>query len=477
MGRQPSVRRAYLYTRTDYSRPRPIVTFAERDWRGQFRRDFARLLHSPAFRRLQGKTQLFSGMESDFFRNRLTHSLEVAQIAKSIALKINREHLANLNLVIDTDLVEFAGLAHDLGHPPFGHTGERVLNELMQNHGGFEGNAQTLRILARLEKKLDDPDTQLNEQAEPIWYDRGRDQSIGLNLCSRTLASILKYDHKIPDRVTPTRITKGYYGSEVPVVRKLKSDVAPGVKVLKTIECQIMDVADDIAYSTYDIEDALKAGLTNPVQLMYPGRPLIEAVTTRCRRGLGDPTFTAVQARSAAARCLGDFVPPDLSGPDAVATAKYISESGYFRNALTSSLVRRFVDGVVFKLDSTTPSVSEAYLERSVHEEVEVLKHFTYELMIESNRLKIVAKRADFILRTIMEALTVKDGHELLPNDFRRKYIQAAGGRIMRNHRASDTLPCMRVMCDFVAGMTDKYAVEFFSRLRSETYQTIFRDY
>jgi dGTPase len=125
------------------------------DYRSPFRRDYARLVHSPSFRRLQGKTQLFPGLESDFFRNRLTHSFEVAQIAKSITLFLNNsnEFLRTNEYVIDTDLVEFAGLAHDLGHPPFGHKGEKALNECMQDSGGFEGNAQTLRVLTRIEKK------------------------------------------------------------------------------------------------------------------------------------------------------------------------------------------------------------------------------------------------------------------------------------------------------------------------------------
>lgn len=124
-------------------------------FRSEFRRDFARLVHSPAFRRLQDKTQLIPGVQSDFYRNRLTHSMEVAQVAKSIAQKLNSDLEKNNRPKIDLDLVEFAGLAHDLGHPPFGHTGEAVLNEKMSMYGGFEGNAQTLRILARLEKKED----------------------------------------------------------------------------------------------------------------------------------------------------------------------------------------------------------------------------------------------------------------------------------------------------------------------------------
>lgn len=121
--------------------------------RSPYRRDYARLIHSPSFRRLQGKTQLYPGHESDFFRNRLTHSLEVAQIAKGIALRLNFEEPFLQANPIDCDLVEFAALAHDLGHPPFGHNGERALDDCMKQWGGFEGNAQTLRILTVMEKK------------------------------------------------------------------------------------------------------------------------------------------------------------------------------------------------------------------------------------------------------------------------------------------------------------------------------------
>ena len=140
-----------LYGETDCARE--IHVESKGSYRSPFRRDYARLLHCPAFRRLQGKTQLFPGAESDFFRNRLTHSLEVAQIAKSITLRINSVHPCFWDDPIDVDLVETAALAHDLGHPPFGHNGERAARHVYAQKGGFEGNAQTLRILARLEKK------------------------------------------------------------------------------------------------------------------------------------------------------------------------------------------------------------------------------------------------------------------------------------------------------------------------------------
>ena len=125
---------------------------AKTDYRTEYSRDYARVLHSPSFRRLQNKTQLFPSQESDFFRNRLTHSLEVSQIAKSIALKLKSEN-PGLNIV--PEVCEIAGLVHDIGHPPFGHNGEAALDECMLNCGGFEGNAQTLRVLTRLEKKKD----------------------------------------------------------------------------------------------------------------------------------------------------------------------------------------------------------------------------------------------------------------------------------------------------------------------------------
>jgi dGTPase len=146
-----------FYNSGDFGRVVPIpVTASPEPYRSDFRRDYARILHSPVFRRLQRKLQLFPADESDFFRNRLTHSLEVAQIAKSIAARLNyqiKQGPYGAIGEIDLDLVELAGLAHDLGHPPFGHTGEQALHNEMRHAGGFEGNAQTLRILSKLEKR------------------------------------------------------------------------------------------------------------------------------------------------------------------------------------------------------------------------------------------------------------------------------------------------------------------------------------
>ena len=232
--------------------------------RTEWRRDYARLLHAPSFRRLQGKTQLYPGNESDFFRNRLTHSLEVAQIAKSIAITINEKY-KNKNIYIEPDICEFAGLAHDLGHPPFGHQGERALDECMRDFGGFEGNAQTLRILSRIEKKIKNEDRI-----------EGKEFRHGLNLTYRALASILKYDNEIPfcknkrKESEKNKPVKGYYATESDLVSKIKANVvgADYIGKFKTIECQIMDIADDIAYSTFDLEDGFKAGFYHPMDLL-----------------------------------------------------------------------------------------------------------------------------------------------------------------------------------------------------------------
>ncbi len=191
-----------LYQKSDTRRASSVpddTGLGVEQYRSDWRRDYARLIHCPAFRRLQGKTQLFPSNESDFYRNRLTHSLEVAQIAKSIAIRLNNTHDYFKENQIETDIVEFAALAHDIGHPPFGHNGEAALDELMADSGGFEGNAQTLRLLCRLEKKQTEEFPLKVDRPVPVL--NGNDIRLGLNLTSRCLASVLKYDSCIPKQI------------------------------------------------------------------------------------------------------------------------------------------------------------------------------------------------------------------------------------------------------------------------------------
>ena len=266
----------------------------EKITRPPFWRDYQRVVSSPAFRRLTGKTQLYPGNESDFFRNRLTHSLEVAQIGKSITFIINSEinnkdgiPNTSYDAPIDTDLVMVACIAHDLGHPPFGHQGETALNAKMKFFGGFEGNAQTLRILSKLEKKIvayQEPKTEVEGLDNEC-----NDLRFGLNLCYRTLASILKYDNLIPKYNKTDDVIKGYYYSEKDLVEKIKEKVLGSEYTVnegefKSIECQIMDQADDIAYSTYDLEDSFKGGFLSPLDLMVLPNSIIESIAKKILR-------------------------------------------------------------------------------------------------------------------------------------------------------------------------------------------------
>jgi dGTPase len=458
-------------------------------YRTPWRRDYGRLIHSASFRRLQGKTQLFPGRESDFFRNRLTHSLEVAQIAKSIALKINHDlQSIGEKYQIQPDIVEFAGLAHDLGHPPFGHFGEEILDQKMINCGGFEGNAQTLRLITKIEKKH-----QTQGFNNSGISHSGKDNRVGLNLTVRSIASILKYDKKIPIKAGSngrTKPVKGYYASESDIVNKVKSLVCSGKnisKIFHTIECQIMDIADDISYSTYDLEDSFKAGFLEPIDLLCADTEVLANVANKVCTAMGY-NFSKDDVRSEIAKSIffdifklpeglyGEYKKPSkqaleelhfLSITNAKNISRSVAQNGYDRTELTSSLVNAFIKSVeIDQINRSIPALSTVKLtgNRKIH--IEILKNFVYESQILSPKIQIAAYRSKEIIETIFETLSNKKGkgYFLLPTDYRQIY-EACN---KRQHQ-------MRTICDFISGMTDRYAIEFYGRLTSENPETIFK--
>ena len=444
-------------------------------YRTQYRRDYARVLHSPSFRRLENKTQLFPGHESDFFRNRLTHSLEVAQIAKSIAYKFIDQ--GSEYSFIEPDVCEVEGLIHDIGHPPFGHNGERALDDCMRDCGGFEGNAQTLHIITRLEKK--------ERSSDGKSFDgKGNDCRCGLNLTMRSIAAGLKYDNLIPIfRNETSGFQKGYYKCDENIVRTVKEKLVgdESYSPFKTIECSIMDIADDIAYSTYDLEDAFKAGFLTPYKMMAASDDIYSQIAKKLKKDGIDAT--ASDCRNVVFDLFSDVWQDEISAQKKLKTkdklfasktlvnflnsyeySNRFAHDGYLRNKFSSFLVSSFINGVSIRIHDKHKVLSEIVVDEQTKLRINVLKHFSYVSLINSSMLKVVENRGYEIIKRMFDRLAEKDGYKLLPEDFQSIYLDSKTDEGKR-----------RVICDFIAGMTDRYAVEFYGRLFSENPQTIFK--
>ena len=383
--------------------------------RDVFARDRARVLHSAALRRLAGKTQVMGPGEGDVPRTRLTHSLEVAQIGRGIAEELGA----------DPDLVDTAGLAHDIGHPPFGHNGESALNAVAADCGGFEGNAQTLRILTRLEPKLVDEDG----------------SGHGLNLTRACLDAVAKYP--FPRREGQRKF--GVYADDLGVFEWVRDGV---VGDRRCLEAQVMDWSDDVAYSVHDVEDGVRSGR---ISLRALARPDERAEIARMAakhfwpEGGGDPA-PLEDAAGALVQLPAVSAVLDYDGglPAQVALKRLTSVLvGRFASAAVTPTVREFGEGPL------TRYAAELRVPDAVVAEVAVLKALAVRYVMSDPQRLVLQGRQRELLTELVDALARRAPESLDPA-LRGAWDRAPGDRER-----------LRVVLDQVASLTDAQAVSW----------------
>jgi len=336
-----------------------------------FQRDRERILHTTAFRRLEYKTQVFINFEGDYYRTRLTHTLEVAQIGRAIARALS----------LNEDLVEAICLAHDLGHPPFGHAGEYVLNDLMKEHGGFEHNRQSLRIVTKLEKRY------------PDWD--------GLNLTYEVREGIVKHESEY---------------DKSPILEEYQPHLHA------TLEAQIANIADELAYNAHDLDDGLRAGILEPEQMLS-----LDLMRQICDEiGYRGGQLAELDRHRIIRRLIGKQI----------------------NDVIQTSLARIQAAGVesvadVQALDHNLIAHSDEFVEMNRQH-----KSFLYQNFYYHYRVVRMSNKARRFLTDIFTAY-VEDPAQL-PTAVREKF----------KYRSQ-----LRVITDYIAGMTDRYALQEWERL------------
>ena len=399
--------------------------------RTPFERDRARLVHSAALRRLAAKTQVVGPQTDDFVRNRLTHTLEVAQVARDLGRTLG----------CDPDIVETAALAHDLGHPPFGHNGERALDEVSEACGGFEGNAQTLRILTRLEAKTFD--------------ERGR--SVGLNLTRATLDASTKYPWSRGDAEPPhgshadgTRraVRKfGVYDDDLEVFGWLRDGVQ-GRR--RCIEAQVMDLADDVAYSVHDLEDGIVSGKIDLSWLTDPGE-CADVWTTVRDWYLPDVVDDEMDA---ALRLLQGMVTwpsaPYAGSRRALASLKDLTSDliGLFCTQVRDATIEKYGDLPLVRY------AADVVVPRETETAVAALKGVAAHYVMRADDRVAVLQRQREVVTELVSLLRLRGPGALMPV-FRADF-----------EAADSDAAALRVIVDQVASLTDASAVDWHARLR-----------
>ncbi|PHR91137.1 MAG: deoxyguanosinetriphosphate triphosphohydrolase [Robiginitomaculum sp.] len=356
-----------------------------------FQHDKDRIIHSTAFRRLKGKTQVFVAHEGDTYRTRLTHSLEVAQIARSIARVLG----------LDEDLAECLALAHDLGHPPFGHSGEDALQVVMEPYGGFDHNAQTLRIIEKLEGRY-------------ALFD-------GLNLTWETLEGIAKHNGPL--------VTKDAPAESLPwAMRALEDWQGLELETFAGPEAQVAALADDIAYNNHDLDDGLRAGLFSVADVCAV--PLVGRMFADVRARY--PELDESRLIHETVRDMIGYMVADVLKESRVRLEKYKPQSA----------------DAVRVLDAPVIAFSDAF-----RDEEAPLRAFLFTNMYRHYKVNRMMGQASRVVTELFELFI--EGPNLLPSDV---YAQCDGERSEKT---------ARVICDYIAGMTDRFAIEEHKKLFS----------
>jgi dGTPase len=410
------------------------------DHRNAYQRDKARIMHSAAFRRLQAKTQVLGIGISDFYRTRLTHSLEAAQIGTGIAAQLTQKQPElSAQLGIDEHLIESLCLAHDIGHPPFGHGGEIALHYMMHEHGGFEGNGQTFRILTKLETYS---------------------PSDGMNLARRTLLGLIKYPNYI-DLLTNHHLEtekpeshrlvkskqwhppKGLYLCDKNafdwVVAPLSSndqqrfsefsvgDNRHSKTRYKSIDCSIMELADDIAYAIHDLEDAIVMSMVTrdsfEVEIVAPIKTLEL---------------------------------PWLSTQIDVLTDNLFSAAPYERKNAIGALVNCFITAIsIEKQDLFESEIIDynAQFAENYQIALGLFKSFVFNYVIRKPELQLLEYKGQQIVMALFEAFS-SEPERLLPTNTAKRWLEA-----------DSDISKHRVLADYISGMTDEYATRLYNHL------------
>ena len=445
---------------------------SDREVRTPWERDYARLIHSSAFRRMQSKTQVLGLGESDFYRTRLTHSLEVAQIGVGIVrwleqklkrpefciTEVEKTHKKTLKMLLpDYELMNAICLAHDIGHPPFGHGGEVALNICMRDYGGFEGNGQSLRILSRLDKYTEhngmNPTRRLlfgvlkyplpysktvNPKAygslgNPLWLSKAKEQM--------PPKCFLDTEQDIVDWILKP-LTEEERTSFTTTLSPIKDQERHFKTRYKSFDTSIMELADDISYGLHDLEDAISLGL-------------ITRDTWRAHFTDNTKLFTALLAQEASAKTVkekSEEVEDNL-----------FSEQSYKRKRQIGRLVHSCITSIyIDKTDiknAVEPLITyNAYLGKSQQDLLKHISALVMDKVILSPNVQQLEFKGQKIVIELFQALSA-DPLRLLPDGYKEQYKKTAK-EFPDNHAM-----LLRVICDFISGMTDEYAARFYERI------------